>query len=112
MRAFEILREGNDYVGEIETALTDLLASVKANGITEIPTEKLVYELNNMGYNVDIDSIMEIVGGNPFVQVASKDAVTLKGADDAAVSGDAAAEQSNKDKVKSLAQKAVAKDMK
>lgn len=128
MRAIEFLRrageeeilpirlaeEGGDnpYVNEIQTALTDLLAASKANDMAEISTELIVQQLNNMGYNVDINSIMDIVGGNPFVQVATKDAITLKGTDDAGVSGDATAAATNQEKVKDMAQKAAAKDMK
>lgn len=103
-----MLTESN-YVGEIETALTDLLVAAKANNMSDMPTEKIVRELVNMGYNVDLDSIMDVLSGNPFVQVATKDSITLKDSSAATTSGDAPAAETNRDKVKAMAQKAAAR---
>lgn len=114
MRAYELLSEGSessDYVNEIESALSDLLASAKANGSTEIPTEFIVSTLNGSGYNVDIESIMNILSENPFVQVATSDVVTLVDPDGAGVSGDGAAAETNRDRVRALAQKAAGRDI-
>ena len=110
MRAYEILCEDN-YVDEIDSALTDLLSSAKAQGVDKISTLKLVQALADMGYNVNIDSIMDVLSGNPFVQSATKDVVDLKGQDDAGVSGDQAAADQNKEAVSQMAQSAVSKEL-
>lgn len=104
MKLVEILIEG--YSQQIESDLQDLLAAAKSRGMDNVPTELLVGQLVSMGHNVNNNSIMTMLNGNPFVQSASPDAVNLKPDDGAGVSGDAEAEQDNEERVSQMAQQA------
>jgi hypothetical protein len=105
MRAIEILVEG--YGEQLEVDLQDLLAAAKGRGMSDVPTELLVTQLQAMGHNVNNNSIMSILNGNPFVQTASPEQVNLKPDDVAAQSGDREAEEDNKERVSQMAQNAV-----
>jgi len=102
MKFKEILIEG--YSQEIESDLQDLLAASKSRGMQNIPTALLVDQLVSMGHNVNNNSIMVLLGGNPFVQTASPEQVNLKPDDGAGVSGDAEAEQDSEERVSQMAQ--------
>ena len=103
MKFAELIVEG--YGEQLEIDLQDLLAAAKGRGVSEVPTEQLVLQLQGMGHNVNINSIMTILNGNPFVQTATPVQVNLTRDDEAGVPGDADAEAQNKERVSQLAQK-------
>jgi hypothetical protein len=108
MRAHEILQEGNDYTNKVESALADLLATLKANGISEIDTSKLCQQLNQMGFNADAESLIPVLQSSPFVSDANEKSVTLGAKEDSSMGGDNGGDgQSSSDMVSDLAQKAV-----
>lgn len=107
MRFVELL-EG--YYESLDRDLTDLLAAARARGLETVPIEQVVGQLAAMGHSVDSQSIMGLLNGNPFVQTATPDAIQLKASDEAAVSGDADAEEANADRVSQMAQDAAGTD--
>lgn len=65
MRAREILEE--NYNQSLETDLGNLIIATKGAGAQEINTEDLVSQLSNMGYAVNVNSIMGLLSRNPSV---------------------------------------------
>lgn len=65
MRAREILEE--NYNQSLETDLGNLIIGAKGSGAQEIKTQDLVTQLSNMGYAVDVNSIMGLLSRNPAV---------------------------------------------
>lgn len=65
MRAREILEE--DYNQNLETDLGNLLVGARAAGAQEINTQDVVSHLENMGYAVNVNSIMGILSRSPLV---------------------------------------------
>lgn len=105
MRIHEILKE-QSYASQVSTSVSDLLASAKASGLKEIPTQKLINALKNIGYNVSVDNIMPILGENPFVKSATPTSIELEdGVEDAITTDDV----DSQEKVAQLAQQAVGK---
>lgn len=100
MRAVELL-EG--YSEDLVNDLTDLLAVAKSRNMDEVPVQDLVDRLLAMGHNVNRQSIMTILNGNPYVQTATPQAVQLTPDDGAAVSGDAESAENNQEKVSQMA---------
>lgn len=100
MRAVELL-EG--YSEDLVNDLTDLLAVAKSRNMDEVPVQDLVDRLLAMGHNVNQQSIMTILNGNPYVQTATPQAVQLTPDDGAAVSGDAESAENNQEKVSQMA---------
>jgi len=75
MRAREILDE--DYNQSLESDLNNLLIGVKGNGVTKIPTQKLVDKIQQSGYSVSVDSLMLLLRDNPIVVNVSQDFIEL-----------------------------------
>jgi hypothetical protein len=65
MRAREILEE--NYNQSLETDLGNLIIGAKGSGAQEIGTQDLVNQLSDMGYSVDVNSIMGLLSRNPAV---------------------------------------------
>jgi len=99
-------------IGELGGDLNDLLMSVRGNDISDIDTNKIVSQLNSMGYSVSPASLIDILQGNPLIQTATVDNIKFKHTDMYAVSGDDESKEQNREKVKSLAKKAATKGIK
>ena len=100
MRANEFLFE--DYNQQLDSDLTNLLISAKGNGATDVDPTALATQLQNMGYSVDVNSIMALLQNNAAVSNATPDGITLTGSD-----GQAGGQmQDNAAKVSDMAQKA------
>ena len=69
MRAEEFLQE--DYSQKLESDLENLLVGAIGAGAAEISTEKLLDQLNKMGYSVDMNSVMMLLSGSPVVMNAT-----------------------------------------
>lgn len=100
MRAKEFLYE--DYNQRLQSDLTNLLIGAKGNGASNVDTEALANELQNMGYSVDANSIMQLLQNNPAVMNATPNDVTLTGGE----GSDGGNTQDNAAKVGDMAQKA------
>ena len=101
MRAREILDE--DYNQSLESDLNNLLIGVKGNGVTEIPTQKLVDKLQASGYSVSADSLMLLLQNNPIVTNVTPESVQLAPPE---AGGQAGQTQDNAARVGDMAQKA------
>lgn len=77
MRAREILQEADNYNQSLESDLTNLLVGAKASGAQTIETQAIVQQLYNMGYSVDVNSVMTLLSGNPAVLNASPQEITM-----------------------------------
>jgi hypothetical protein len=107
MRAREILDE--DYDQNLESDLSNLLIGAKGSGSQEISTQDLVAQLVNMGYSVDINSLMLLLSRNPAVANATPTVVNMTSTNAADGSDQS---QDSGDIVSGMAQKAAQKAMK
>ena len=101
MRARELLCE--DYTQQLASDLNNLLIGAKGSGATEVRTDQLAAELQNMGYSVNVNSLMSLLQNNPIVTNATPEGITLSGPENATGDGQA---QDNADRVGDMAQKA------
>ncbi len=81
MRATEILYE--DYSQRLDSDLNNLLIGAKGNGATNVNTQALSNQLQNMGYSVDVNSLMSMLQNNPIVANATPESITLTGPENA-----------------------------
>lgn len=103
MRAREILQE--DYNASLEADLNNLLIGAKGSGATQLQTQQVVNELQNMGYSVSPASLMHLLQKNPNVLNATPTMLTLKTAETVA-DGSGQSGQENAAKVGDMAQSA------
>jgi len=99
-------------MGEMEGDLDGLLMAVRANNVSDIDSDKIVSQMQKMGYSVDAASLVDLLQDNPLIQTATIDNIQFKHANPYAVSGDEESKVKNQEKVKSLAKKAAAKGIK
>lgn len=102
MRAREILEK--DYNQSLNTSVNDLLVAAKASGARKINTASLVSQLRAMGYAVDQDSIVELLGQTPVAVNANPTDVGLS--DDSVDTGDSDPTADSAAKVSDMAAKA------
>lgn len=107
MRAREILDE--DYDQNLESDLSNLLIGAKGAGSQEVNTQDLVAQLTNMGYSVDINSLMLLLSRNPAVSNATPTVVSMTTTPDAEAGNDQS--QDSDAIVSGMAQKAAQKAM-
>lgn len=79
MRAREFINE--DYTQDLESTLNNLLTGVKGNGVSRVPTTKLVNKMQQSGFSVSIDSLMLLLQDNPMVSNVSQEFVELEAPD-------------------------------
>jgi hypothetical protein len=104
MRAREILQE--NYAESLETDLNNLLVGAKGNGSEALNTNDLVAQLTQMGYSVNVHSILTLLSRNPNVTSATPTVVNLQGPEDNQAQASTGSGQDNAAHVSSLAQKA------
>ena len=75
MRLKEFLLE--DYAGNLNSDLNNLLVASKGTGTTEIRTSLLVNQLQQMGYSVNKNSILSALNDNPMIASATTDVIKL-----------------------------------
>lgn len=102
MKIKELLIE--NYTAELETTLNDILAAAKGQGLDNISTDVLVQQMQSMGYEVSVNSIMALLQDNPFVVSATPDSVDLEPVDGAGVMGDEDTSANSEDRVDQMAQ--------
>ena len=101
MRAKEFLFE--DYNQQLDSDLNNLLIAIKGNSVYNIDTSALVSQLQDMGYSVDVNSILGLLQNNTNITNATPEEITLV-SDEAS---DGAQPQDNAERVSDMAQKAV-----
>ena len=91
---------------DILNALEELITRAKANGKFKISTNMVLSKLRVMGYSIDVESLIDMLGTITSVGNANKKDITL---DTALPRSDAGPEDET---VSKMAQKQVSKDMK
>ena len=67
-----------NYVDKLQADVTNLLMSMLASGETEIPTDSLVKELNQLGYSVTPNSLADVVKNMKLVKSINQDKIVLQ----------------------------------
>ena len=108
MRIRELLKE--DYQSQLVSDVTNILVGAKGHGISNIPTQALVQQLQKMGYSVDVVSLVEVLQDNPAVQNATPESIVLSGTEQP--DGEDKSAEDSAAHVGNLAQSATQKSMK
>lgn len=75
MRINEIITEGRD----LRSTALDLLVAAKANDIFDIDTDVLLDQLNAMGFNLSMESLLEVLDGLDIIDRATEKETKLRG---------------------------------
>jgi hypothetical protein len=105
MRARELFE---DYNQNLLSDLTNLLIGAKGSGATEVKTQDVVNQLYGMGYAVNVNSIITLLGDNPAVMNATPEMITLTQPEGTA-SGMGDDQENSEDQVADMAQQATQK---
>lgn len=109
MRARELFRE-NDYLEDLRSEVITLLAAVSAEGINEIETQNLLRDLEQQGFAIDEQSLLDLLNELEIVQTASTDTIEISTSDvDMMVGQDA--DEVEADRVNNLATKKATDDI-
>lgn len=109
MRAHELFRE-NDYIEDLRSEVITLLAAVSAEGIDKVDTQNLLLDLEQQGFAVDEQSLLELLDGLEIVATANSDTIEISTSDvDMMVGQDS--EEVEKDRVDDLAAKKATDDI-
>jgi hypothetical protein len=103
VRARELLQE--DYNQNLESDLTNLLVAAKGNGAQQVETQSIVDQLYGMGYAIDVNSILPLLGNNPAVMNATPEMITMTSPEGGAA-GQGSADQDSASMVSDMASKA------
>ncbi len=76
MRLYQIIKE-NDSADDIMSALSSMISVLKSKGHDNIPTQYAVQYLNNMGQNVDAESLASIAVQSPFITSATPEELVI-----------------------------------
>lgn len=101
MRAREILQE--DYNQSLESDLNNILIGAKGSNINQLNTQDIANKLYSMGYSIDINSILPLLGNSPVVQSATPQMITLTSQGDTSSDGNS---QDSAEQVSDMAQAA------
>lgn len=103
MRAREILQE--DYNQSLESDLTNLIVGAKGTGAKQIRTKDVADQLYAMGYSIDVNSLIPMLGRNPAVLNATPEMINMT-EPEVSATGPAGPTQDNAARVKDMASKA------
>lgn len=106
MRAREILQESDNYNQSLESDLNNLLVGAKASGAQTVDTKEVAHQLYGMGYAVDVNSLIPLLGQNPTVLNASPEQITLTPPEGSAGTQPGGQTQDSAAQVSDMAQKA------
>lgn len=101
MRLRELLEDASDYMNNMSLDVDNILIKLIASGKAEVGTEEVVKYLQNLGYSVTSNSLVDILSNNQMVQSATPSVVTLTGS---TISADKT--EDSADQVADMAQKA------
>ena len=108
MRIQEI---SGDYFERLKADAQNLLMTATANGETEIDTESLIKELNQMGYNVTASSIGDLFKDSKMVKSVNPQKIVLQ-KDNNLTQYSKDATMDNEKKVANMAKKTIDRDLK
>jgi len=108
MRVTELYE--NDYIEDLRSEVITLLTAVSAEGIDEIDTQNLLNDLEQQGFAVDDQSLMELLHTIEIVSVATPEKITIATTDADAMVGDEAGEMAA-DTVDNMATNQATKDL-
>lgn len=75
MRVKELLHE--NYTDAMANDLMDLLTFAKGAGKSQVDTDTIVRTMDQMGYSVTPESVVELLSGNPVVTNATPESIHL-----------------------------------
>jgi len=75
MRARELLEE--NYSDSLKSELNNILIGAKGAGAKEVSTDDVVTQLYNMGYAVDVDSLLPMLNDNSVVMTATPEMINF-----------------------------------
>jgi len=78
MRLYELL-EG--LQNKFQADLNSLLLTLKASNIQEIPTAMLVRKINDLGYSITVNNLVNIANDYPMIASADSQQVSIAGDD-------------------------------
>lgn len=105
MRLHELIKPSlcESEINSIETQIINLLSALSAEGITSVDTIQLVSDLQDMGFYVDVFSVLDVLDGMSMIASANSETIEIKSASSDPVSDDNTKQQAQ-DKVDSDAQ--------
>ena len=108
MRIAEILQESH-YTDELQNDITNLLIAVAEDGIFKVETQNLLNDLQNMGYSIDEESILDVLDTIGIVRDANPETIDISLSDSDAFVG-ADKEEIAADTVDRLSKKELKRD--
>lgn len=108
MRAYELFE--SDYTEDLRSEIITLLTAVSAEGVTEVDMQNLLNDLEQQGYAVDEQSLLDILSTIEIVATASADKIEIATSDaDMMVGADA--DEIKQDRVDNMATNQATKDI-
>jgi hypothetical protein len=77
MKVSALLQEKANYDAQLMGDINAYLISLKANDIPSIQMDMMVRELNGMGYTVDAESMVNLLGNSKYVSKVTTDTIDL-----------------------------------
>lgn len=71
------MQEKANYDAQLMGDINAYLISLKANDIPSIQMDMMVRELNGMGYTVDAESMVNLLGNSKYVSKVTTDTIDL-----------------------------------
>ena len=105
MKVSALLQEKANYDAQLMGDINAYLISLKANDIPSIQMDMMVRELNGMGYTVDAESMVNLLGNSKYVSKVTTDTIDL-------VHQTNNTDNADKDSVRKLAVKTAKKNVK
>lgn len=87
---FKDLIESNDYNDDLYSEIVTLLTSVSAEGIDEVDTQSLLIDLEEQGFSIDIETLLELLDTVEIVATANAENIKISTSDVDAMVGDRA----------------------
>lgn len=108
MRFSSFLAENENYMSQLNNDINIYLTRLKANGMYTIGTDLLVKELEGLGHSLTVESLIDMLANNKYVERATIDSVDLVGSPTAKGQG----VKDDRQKVRDLAVKAAKRGLK
>lgn len=107
MKIKSLLSENDNYMSQLKSDLNAYLVRLKANSMESISTDVMVRELKDLGYTINVESLVDLLLKNKYIKKVTADTIELRSTRSASVSPEA--DDANRAAVKRLAMKATTK---
>ena len=77
MNFARLLQEKANYDAQLMGDINAYLISLKANDIPSVTMDMMVRELNAMGYTVDAESMVNLLGNSKYISKVTTDTIDL-----------------------------------